>query len=617
MPSIRQFYFENIHKVEASKNISKPQFLRLISLFNKLQDEKEIFLHFDDEMKGLEDINLILKDVFDGKMLEYLTNEAYFLGDYYYVNEKVLIPRQETEELVDYFCKFVNKNFEDPTIADICTGSGCIAVASAKRIQVKAIYASDLSDDAIEVAKINNEKFKTNITFFKGNIVDPIIFNDIKLDCLICNPPYIKDSSTIDERTWNYEPHEALISDPDTYFYEYILERASKIMKDKHLIAFEIGEDMKDALLEIAKKYLPLDKIDFIKDMESKWRFMFIYSDPVEIASKAAEILKKHGVIAFPTETVMGLGVAYDDEIAFEKLNKVKGRPENKPYSLMLGNKEDISKYAYISKEEQKVINAFLPGPLTILLKKKNLPRWVTLDSEYVGIRVPNLPIINSVINTFGKPILAPSANRSGDKPALTSKEVENIFGNELDLIIPGDASNELASTIVKIDNGVQIIRQGIITKEQIEEVLNKTMKIAIGNDHAGYKAKISVMTYLENQGYKVFDCGSFNEERCDYPDFAKAVGAKVINKVADFGILICGSGEGISIAANKIKGIRCGIAYNDEVAKLMKQHNDANVIAFGARFMTVDQMIQRINIFMSATFEGGRHTQRVEKIEN
>ena len=141
-------------------------------------------------------------------------------------------------------------------------------------------------------------------------------------------------------------------------------------------------------------------------------------------------------------------------------------------------------------------------------------------------------------------------------------------------------------------------------------------MKIAIGNDHAGFEAKTSVAEYLTKEGHTVVDCGSYNAERCDYPDFAQAVSAKVVNGEADFGVLICGSGEGISIAANKVKGIRCGIAYNDEVAKLMKQHNNANVIAFGARFMTHDEIIHRINIYMSSSFEGGRHTDRVAKIE-
>lgn len=142
-------------------------------------------------------------------------------------------------------------------------------------------------------------------------------------------------------------------------------------------------------------------------------------------------------------------------------------------------------------------------------------------------------------------------------------------------------------------------------------------MKIAIGNDHAGYKTKLEVISYLNGKGIETIDCGTYSEDSCDYPDFAKATGEKVINNKADYGVLICGSGEGISIAANKVKGIRCGIAYNDEVAKLMRQHNNANIIAFGARFMTNEEIIQRINIFLETPFEGGRHAQRVAKIEN
>ena len=136
MPSIRQYYFENINKVEASKNISKPQFLRLLCTSNGLENEANLFLHFDDEMKDLDRVNLILSRVLDGEMLEYLTNEAPFYGEYFYVNENVLIPRQETEELVDYFLKYVTKQFVIPTIADICTGSGCIAISLAKKYRI-------------------------------------------------------------------------------------------------------------------------------------------------------------------------------------------------------------------------------------------------------------------------------------------------------------------------------------------------------------------------------------------------------------------------------------------------------------------------------------------------
>lgn len=141
-------------------------------------------------------------------------------------------------------------------------------------------------------------------------------------------------------------------------------------------------------------------------------------------------------------------------------------------------------------------------------------------------------------------------------------------------------------------------------------------MKIVIGNDHAGVKAKFEVISYLNKKGIETINVGTDTEDSCDYPDFAHEVGNKVVNGQAEFGIVICGSGEGISIAANKVPGIRCGIAYNDEVAKLIRQHNNANVISFGARFMTIEEIIRRIDIFLATPFEGGRHANRVAKIE-
>lgn len=141
-------------------------------------------------------------------------------------------------------------------------------------------------------------------------------------------------------------------------------------------------------------------------------------------------------------------------------------------------------------------------------------------------------------------------------------------------------------------------------------------MKIAIGNDHAGYEAKVEVVKELEKQGYEVVDCGCYSKDRCDYPDLSIAVAEKVLSNEVDFGVLICSSGEGISMAANRVKGIRCGLAYNDEVAALIKQHNNANIISFGAKFMSVEDIVKRINIFKDSSFEGGRHEQRVAKIE-
>lgn len=141
--------------------------------------------------------------------------------------------------------------------------------------------------------------------------------------------------------------------------------------------------------------------------------------------------------------------------------------------------------------------------------------------------------------------------------------------------------------------------------------------RIAIGSDHGGFEQKSQVIDYLKSKGYEVFDVGTNSLESCHYPIFGAEVGKLVASKQCDFGIVICTSGEGICIAANKIKGIRCGIGYNDEVSKLMRQHNNANVIAFGAKFMNTSDVIRRIDIFLSTEFEGGRHQTRVDLISD
>ena len=142
-------------------------------------------------------------------------------------------------------------------------------------------------------------------------------------------------------------------------------------------------------------------------------------------------------------------------------------------------------------------------------------------------------------------------------------------------------------------------------------------MRIAIGSDHGGVDQKNEVVKYLKDKGYEVVDVGTYSHDSCHYPLYGAEVGRLVASKKCDFGIVICTSGEGIAIAANKIKGVRCGIAYNDDVARLMRQHNDANVIAFGAKFMETQDVIRRIIIFLNTEFEGGRHQIRVDMIKD
>lgn len=140
-------------------------------------------------------------------------------------------------------------------------------------------------------------------------------------------------------------------------------------------------------------------------------------------------------------------------------------------------------------------------------------------------------------------------------------------------------------------------------------------MKIAIGSDHAGFEAKEAAKRELEALGCEVVDCGTTSLESCDYPDFGAAVGRKVADGEVDRGVVVCGSGIGISIAANKIPGVRAALCWNEETASLARQHNDANIMSIGARFIEPELAARMIRTFLETDFAGGRHTQRVEKL--
>jgi len=140
-------------------------------------------------------------------------------------------------------------------------------------------------------------------------------------------------------------------------------------------------------------------------------------------------------------------------------------------------------------------------------------------------------------------------------------------------------------------------------------------MNIAIGSDHAGFALKTNLITTLEAQGHQVKDFGCFSEDSIDYPDYAHPVAEEIEQKRATLGVLICGSGNGISMTANKHQGIRCALCWNPEIASLARQHNDANILSLPARFVTDEMAHKILAAFLSAEFEGGRHANRVSKI--
>ena len=139
--------------------------------------------------------------------------------------------------------------------------------------------------------------------------------------------------------------------------------------------------------------------------------------------------------------------------------------------------------------------------------------------------------------------------------------------------------------------------------------------KISLSSDHAGYKLKEKVKKYLLKKNFKVIDLGPKNNESVDYPDYAKRVARSISSKKSNLGILICGSGTGMAMSANKFKKIRAAVCYNKASTRLSRQHNNANIMALGARLTKKNNALRLVNIFLNTKFEGGRHLRRVKKV--
>ncbi len=144
----------------------------------------------------------------------------------------------------------------------------------------------------------------------------------------------------------------------------------------------------------------------------------------------------------------------------------------------------------------------------------------------------------------------------------------------------------------------------------------NKPLNIAIGADHAGFELKEKIKGYLSSLGHTCTDYGTFSPERADYPDYIHPLASAVSSGDHDYGIVMCGSGNGVSMTANKNPGIRAGLSWKPELARLARAHNDANILALPARFIDEDDALEAVRVFLETPFEGGRHQKRVEKIK-
>lgn len=212
-----------------------------------------------------------------GIPVQYIVGNVNFYGLIFDINENVLIPRFETEELVEKSIKYINDFFKNKIdIVDIGTGSGCIAISLKKNL-VCNMDAVDISNKALEVAKANAKKLEADINFYNGDLLKPL---NKKYDVIISNPPYIADNEEIMEMVKNNEPHIALYADNEGLKnYEEILKNAKSYLKDKSMIIFEIGQMQGIKIREIALNYFPNSTVKIEKDMQGRDRFIFIFNE--------------------------------------------------------------------------------------------------------------------------------------------------------------------------------------------------------------------------------------------------------------------------------------------------------------------------------------------------
>ena len=273
MSTNRELYFQ--YKKEGIPDTVIYFALEECNSFNHLQLTNNFDKDIKDEKRFVEAMNRYQ----NGEMIEYIFNKAYFLSRSFYVDTNVLIPRQETEQLVLNSIDLIKKTFNSKLlkIADVCTGSGVIGISIAHVFKDSKITLSDISTDVLAVSLRNvYEHGVKNVQCVQSDMIDQFVEEGSRFDVIICNPPYIEDKKTIDEKTWKQEPHLALLAKPGTLFYEKLLKDYLKIVNDKYLLCFEIGEDLEEPLTSLVKRYCKDCSFHFEKDMYGRTRFLYI-----------------------------------------------------------------------------------------------------------------------------------------------------------------------------------------------------------------------------------------------------------------------------------------------------------------------------------------------------
>lgn len=259
-------------------NVAKVLFYHLAN-----KEPHQLYLMMDEEVEEelYQAFQAGMKRYMDGEPIQYIKGKETFFSRDFIVNEDVLIPRYETEELVENILSKIDDYFEDYESIDLCdvgTGSGAIAISLALEESKLNVVATDISEEALEVARLNAQELGANIEFYQGDMLEPLIDREMKVDIFVSNPPYIPVEQDIESVVKDNEPHVALFGGNDgLYFYRKIFSKVQSVIKDRALLAFEMGFDQRELMCQAVEHYFPNIPYEIIKDINGKDRMLFIY----------------------------------------------------------------------------------------------------------------------------------------------------------------------------------------------------------------------------------------------------------------------------------------------------------------------------------------------------
>lgn len=397
--------------------------------------------------------------------VQHITGIQEFYGYEFNVDNTVLIPRPETEELVENiiltYDEFMSHEVD---VVDIGCGSGCIGITLKLEEPKMNVTLTDISHEAILKAEENAKKLGADVKFLEGDMLKPL--KGMKYDILVSNPPYIPTNEEIQDLVKDNEPWVALFGGEDGLkFYRIILSEAKQYLKGRNIIAFEHGYDKNKEIKDLALKNFPTSEVRQIKDIFGRDRMTIIIN----------KIIDDNELIVFPTDTVYGLGAKVYDSLGQERIMELKNRDCSKRFAVLCANLEQIEDIAIVSSDAKKIINKFLPGGLTLILEAKNKDIHNYAIDNTVAVRIPKHPIAIKLLLENG-PLATTSVNLSGEKPLNDYETINAKFKGLVDYIFNDELNikySNVPSTIIDMTNGLKVIREGEIKLEEILKVIS------------------------------------------------------------------------------------------------------------------------------------------------